>query len=89
MQENKDLTPRNEVIEAEILDENGRPAAQPERENVRVKAYQARAGFFAGFVALAFSFIMILVMAVVTVFIVFPLMLLGRLLGMQVKTLRR
>lgn len=89
MEEKKDITPQNEVIEAEVLDENGRPVNEKPQERVRVKTYQARAGFFAGFVALAFSFIMILVMAVVTVFIVLPLMLLGRLLGMQVKTFRR
>lgn len=85
MEEKKELAAQNEVIEAEVLDENGRPLD----EDPHIKTAHARAGFFAGFVALAFSFIMILVMAVVTVFIVLPLMLLGRLLGMQVKTFRR
>lgn len=89
MDEQKDLASTAKVIEAEVLDENGRPVDEKPQERVRVKTYQARAGFFAGFVALAFSFIMILVMAVVTVFIILPLMLLGRLLGMQVKTFRR
>lgn len=77
-----------EIIEAEVLDENGQPVetvvqTEPAEKDV------ARAGVFAGFVALAFSFVMILLMAVVMVFIVFPFMLLGRLLGMQVKNLRR
>ena len=79
---------KSRVIEAEVLDENGLPVAQDiPRERVRV--YQARAGFLTGFFALAFSFIMILVTAVVTVFIVLPLLLLGRVLGMQVKTFKR
>lgn len=79
---------KSRVIEAEVLDENGLPVAQDiPRERVRV--YQARAGFLTGFFALAFSFIMILVTAVVTVFIVLPFLLLGRVLGMQVKTFKR
>ena len=86
----KEQTPKKEVIEAEVLDERGVPVAlgedaQPKREEF----VGARAGFLTGFVALAFSFVMMLVMAVVTVFVIFPLMLLGRLLGIQVKTFRR
>lgn len=77
-----------EIIEAEVLDENGRPV-ETDIQTKPAEKETARAGVFAGFVALAFSFVMILLMAVVTVFIVFPFMLLGRLLGMQVKNLRR
>ncbi|MBQ7908586.1 MAG: hypothetical protein IJ311_03715 [Elusimicrobiaceae bacterium] len=81
---------QKEVIEAEILDEKGMPVETAgNQEKIGAEFYQARAGFLTGFVALAFSFIMMLLMAVVTVFIVFPLMLLGRLLGMQIKTFRR
>ena len=88
MQEDKNIISSSKVVEAEVLDENGRPVGQEDnRENLQV--HMARAGFFAGFVALAFSVIMLLVTAVVTVFIVLPLMLLGRLLGMQIKTFRR
>ncbi len=90
MTQKANTTEHSEVIEAEVLDENGLPITkEPPRERVHAQADVAKASFFAGFFALAFSFIMILVMAVVTVFIVLPLMLLGRLLGMQIKTFRR
>lgn len=84
----RDSSPAREIIEAEVLDENGRPV-KTDVQTEPLEKDSARAGVFAGFVALAFSFVMILMMAVVTVFIVFPFMLLGRLLGMQVKNLRR
>lgn len=88
MQENKDIISSSKVVQAELLDENGRPVGQ-EAQTEKLEEHMARAGFFAGFVALAFSVLMILVTAVVTVFIVLPLMLLGRLLGMQIKTFKR
>ncbi len=88
MQENKDIVSSAKVVEAEVLDENGRPIGEEEKRE-KLEEHMARAGFLAGFVALAFSVIMILVTAVVTVFVVLPLMLLGRLLGMQIKTFRR
>ncbi len=88
MQEDKNIISSSKVVEAEILDENGRPVGAAE-DSEKLEEHMARAGFFAGFVALAFSVIMILVTAVVTVFIVLPLMLLGRILGMQIKTFRR
>lgn len=87
---NTNLARREEIIEAEVLDENGRPVTaepQPPKRD-RAHTYEG-AGFFAGFVALAFSFVMILAMAALTVFVIFPLMLLSRILGMQIKTLRR
>ncbi len=83
---NTNLARREEIVEAEVLDEYGRPIAPehaPPRRD-RAHTYEG-AGFFAGFAALAFSFVMILAMAAVTVFIVFPLLLLGRLLGMQMQ----
>ena len=86
----KEEQSEKQVIEAEVLDERGMPVAFAEESKTdRGEFVAARAGFLTGFVALAFSFIMMLLMAVVTVFIVFPLMLLGRLLGMQIKTFRR
>ncbi len=89
MQEDKNIVSTAEVIEAEVLDEEGRPIGQESSASAKPAHEQAGASFLAGFFALAFSVLMILVMAVVTVFIVLPLMLLGRLLGMQVKTFRR
>lgn len=86
----KENQPKKEVIEAEILDEHGQPIMPKDPQAQGHEAFgQAHAGFLTGFVALVFSFIMMLLMAVVSVFIIFPLMLLGRLLGMQVKTFRR
>lgn len=73
------------AVEAEIIDENG-VLLTGQKEPPRL---QAKAGFLTGFVALAFSFIMMLLMAVFMVFIIFPLMLLGRILGLQIKTLRK
>ena len=65
MQENKDIVSSAKVVEAEVLDENGRPIGEEEKRE-KLEEHMARAGFLAGFVALAFSVIMILVTAVVT-----------------------
>ena len=78
-----------EVIEAEILDENGLPVVAGSSAKEQKRPYEVKAGFLTGFFALAFSFVMILLMAIITVFIIFPLMLLGRLLGLQIKTFRK
>lgn len=48
-----------------------------------------RAGFLAGFIALAFTCMMMLLGALVTIFVVAPLLLLGRLIGLQVKSLQK
>lgn len=86
----KQTTDKKEVIEAEVLDERGVPVVLGEEDPPKREEFVgAHAGFLTGFVALAFSFVMMLLMAIVTVFIIFPLMLLGRLLGMQIKTFRR
>lgn len=87
----KHTPPQEEVIEAEIIDENGLPVT-PAQEDARCRAQDSarvHAHVFGGVFALAFSFIMILVMAVVTLFIIFPLMLLGKILGFQVKSFKR
>ena len=82
--------PQTASVEAEIIDENGQVLVAQDSSGQNQTAYQpARAGLMTGFVALAFSFIMMLFMAVVTLFILFPLMLLGRILGLQIKTFRR
>jgi len=80
---------QDQVIEPEILDENGMVvSAQDNKEIPHARVYQG-VGMFTGFFALAFSFIMILLGALVTVFIIAPLLLLGRILGLQIKNLRR
>lgn len=82
MKEKNDIITTQEVVEPEILDEQGRPihddgAAGPTGPQMKI---------YSGILAMAFSFIMLLLMAVFTIFIIFPLMLLGKILGVQVKT---
>ena len=83
-------TTATDVIEPEILDECGNAisAREPAAHQEQIHVYH-RAGFLTGFVALAFSCVMLLLGALVTIFIVAPLLLLGRLIGLQVKSLRR
>ena len=78
-----------QILEAEVLQQRSRPVGPARVQEERVASPSARAGFFAGCVALSFSVMMLLLAAVVTVFIIFPLMLLGRALGMQMKSFRR
>lgn len=87
----KEHQTEKEVIEAEIIDEKGLPIPSEEspEQNHGPQTDIRRVGFLTGFFALAFSFVMILLMAIITVFIIFPLMLLGRLLGLQIKTFRK
>ena len=85
----KNIQQFNKVIEPEILDEQGLPLTAAEHaEQPRAEVYRG-AGVLTGFFALAFSFVMILLGALVTVFIIAPLLLLGRILGMQIKAFRK
>lgn len=77
------------VIEPEILDEHGLPVAQQTAARSTARSQYRGAGFLTGFFALTFTFIMLLVGALVTVFIIAPVLLLGRVLGLQIKTFRR
>ena len=78
-----------QILEAEVVHQHSRSVGPARVQEQPAPPPKAQAGFFAGFVALSFSVIMLLLAAVVTVFIIFPLMLLGRALGMQVKSFRR
>jgi len=79
---------QSKVIEAEILDENGQPIAFAQAPRAHGDVY-GRVGFLTGFFALIFSFVMILLGTLVTIFILTPLLLLGRLLGLRIKHFRR
>lgn len=82
---------QTQVIEPEILDENGRPIVQS-AEQTGSSAHgdvYGRVGFLTGFFALAFSVVMMLLGALITIFVITPLLLLGRLLGLQIKKLHR
>ncbi|MBO7237872.1 MAG: hypothetical protein J6U96_01100 [Elusimicrobiaceae bacterium] len=76
-----------EVIEPEILDENGQPIAAT-KPSAHGDVY-GRVGFLTGFFALAFSVVVMILGALITIFIITPLLLIGRLFGLQIKTLRR
>ena len=87
--ENKNLARTEEIIEPEILDENGNPIGgeQPPKDSARQKGDNG--GIFGWILVLAFGFIMTLLVAAFSIFILVPLMLIGRVLGFQVRTFKR
>ena len=82
---------KTNVIEPEILDENGQliaAAAEQAGPSAHGDVY-GRVGFLTGFFALTFSVLMMLLGVLITIFVITPLLLLGRLLGLQIKKLHR
>lgn len=80
------------VIEPEVLDENGRVISRPQgdsraQDHARPKGDSG--GFFGGLLVLAFGFFMTLLVAVFTVCVLLPLVLVGRLFGFQVRAFKR
>lgn len=80
-----------EIIEAEVLDEQGRPimpgqAAVPPRDHARPQGDLS--GVLGGFMVLAAGILMTVLVAFFTVFIVCPLLLLGRILGFSSRRFR-
>lgn len=82
----KNTQSKPEVIEPEILDENGRVIHRP-ADKARPKGDNG--GFFGGLLVLAFGFLMTLLVGIFTVCIVLPLMLIGKILGFQIKTFHK
>ncbi len=82
----KDTTQKPEIIEPEILDEKGRVINRPQ-DKARPKGDNG--GFFGGLLVLAFGFLMTLLVGIFTVCIVLPLMLIGKVLGFQIKTFHK
>ena len=80
---------QTQVIEPEILDENGIVVSTQDNTEIPHSHVYQGVGMFTGFFALAFSFILILLGALITVFVIAPILLLGRILGLQVKHIRR
>ncbi|MBR2392130.1 MAG: hypothetical protein IKA93_00955 [Elusimicrobiaceae bacterium] len=80
---------KNTVIEPEILDENSRPIEMSDCVKDSARPKGDTGGLIGGFFVLAFGFIMTLLVAVFSILVVLPLMLIGRLLGIQVRTFRR
>lgn len=86
--EEKEIIRTEEVIEPEVLDEHGRPIhEQKTSDSARPKGDNG--GILGGVFVLAFGFIVTLFVAVFSICILLPLMLLGRLFGMQIKTFKR
>lgn len=83
---------RDTVIEPEVLDENGRVISCPHgdsRAQDRARPKGDSGGFFGGLLVLAFGFFMTLLVAVFTVCVLLPLMLIGRLFGFRVSAFKR
>lgn len=78
-----------EVVEAEVLDENGRPVFEADKPKDSARPKGDTGGIFGGILVLSFGFIMTLFVAAFSIFIVLPLMLIARLLGMELKRFSR
>ena len=87
--ENKNLVRTEEIIEPEILDENGNPIGGEHTPKDSARPKGDNGGIFGGILVLAFGFIMTLLVAAFSIFILVPLMLIGRVLGFQVRTFKR
>jgi hypothetical protein len=68
------------------LDETAPLEMNHDRRSPAARGY---GGIIGGVFVLAFGFIVTLLVAAFSIFIILPLMLLGRILGLQVKTFRR
>ncbi len=85
----QELAPAEEIVEAEVLDENGRPVFEPNAPRDRARPKGDTGGVLGGILVLSFGFIMTLFVAAFSIFILLPLMLIGRVLGMEIKRFRR
>lgn len=87
--EKSNLPTRPQVVEAEILDENGQPINGEKKRPEQARPQGDLSGVLGGILVLAFGFIMTLLVAAFSILVVLPLMLLGRIFGLQIKTFRR
>lgn len=87
--EKSNLPIRPQVVEAEILDENGQPINDEKKRSEQARPQGDLSGVLGGILVLAFGFIMTLLVAAFSILVVLPLMLLGRLFGLHIKTFRR
>ncbi len=85
----QDIIATEEIVEAEVLDENGRPVFEAGKPKDSARPKGDTGGIFGGILVLSFGFIMTLFVAAFSIFIVLPLMLIGRLLGMELKRFSR
>lgn len=75
----------NSVIEPEIIDENG-VVVTPQADHARPQGDTS--GVLGGMAVLAVGFVMTVLVAAFTILVICPLMLLGRLLGWEIKRFR-
>ena len=87
--EKSNLPTRPQVVEAEILDENGQPINDEKKRPEQARPQGDLSGVLGGILVLAFGFIMTLFVAAFSIFILLPLMLIGRVLGMEIKRFNR
>ena len=87
--ENKNLSRAEEIIEPEILDENGRPVGGPNQPKDSARKKGDNGGILGGILVLVLGFIMTLLVAAFSILVLAPLMLIGRILGVQVRTFKR
>ena len=79
---------KNTVIEPEILDENGLPVA-PDSSRDHARPQGDTGGLLSGMLVLAVGFLATAAVILFSVFILCPLMLLGRLFRFEVRSFRR
>ncbi len=85
----QDIVTTEEIVEAEVLDENGHPVFEADAPKDSARPKGDTGGIIGGILVLSFGFIMTLFVAAFSIFIVLPLMLIGRLLGMELKRFSR
>lgn len=85
----KELVTSEEIVEAEVLDEHGRPVTGAEAPRDAARPKGDTGGVIGGILVLSFGFIMTLFVAAFSIFILLPLMLIGRILGMEIKRISR
>ena len=77
-----------EVIEAEVIDENGQ-VISPVASKDHARPQGDTGGLLGGMLVLVVGFVATVAVILFSVFILCPLMLLGRLLHIEVRSLRR
>lgn len=73
---------KEQVIEPEILDEQGQVINRPE-DHARPKGDTG--GFFSGLVVLSFGFLVSLLVLIFSVCVLLPILFIGRILGIKAR----
>ena len=78
--------PKNQVIEPEIIDENGVPVTS-EPDHARPEGDTS--GILGGFAVLAMGIVMTVLVAAFSLLVLCPLMLLGRFFGWEMRRFKK